>query len=261
MLTPLSGKKIIITRAGSQSDNFLQNLESLGAEVINFPTIEIKPIENQDIEPTLKRIDTYDWIIFTSVNGVKLFFTKFFQKKIALKQLENTKFAVIGPKTADALSNYGFTTSLLPAKFVTGDLINEFSEMALKGKKILLPVAELAGNILPEKLVEFGAIVDNVTIYQTVMPSSEKTDIVAEKLKNKEIDYITFTSSSTVTNFFELLKNKNIQKLLKNVKIVTIGPVTAKTVTDTFGISPLIADSHTIDGIITAIISDIKVET
>ncbi len=251
MYTPLLGKIIINTRATSQADEFFQKLQSLGAEVINFPTIEIKPLKSPELESALAKIETYDWIIFTSKNGVDIFF----QNKIDLKKLKNTKFATIGPKTKKSLNGYGFYPEFITSQFITESVIDAFSQIDLKGKKILLPVAKLAKKILPEKLIEFGAIVENISIYDTLMPDSKLTDFISEKLEKQEIDYVTFTSSSTVNNFFELLNGKSLPP---NLKIVTIGPKTAKTVKDIFGFCPIIADEYTIDGVVMAIISDIK---
>lgn len=258
LLPLLAGKKIVITRPRLQSKNFSQKLINLGAEIINFPTIEIIPTGNSALDSALEKLDNYDWIIFTSVNGLEIFFKRFSEKKLNLKDFHSLKFAVIGSKTSETLNNYNIKADLIPDEFVGESLVSKFAEIDIMGKRFLIPGAALSREILPEKLVEYGAIVDNIAIYETVLPDSAGVEFIINRLFNENIDYITFTSSSTVNNFFEILQNYPLEKLVSQTKVVCIGPVTAKTVTEKLNIQPIIAEIYTVDGIIETIINDIK---
>jgi uroporphyrinogen III methyltransferase/synthase len=130
--------------------------------------------------------------------------------------------------------------------------------MNIRDQRFLIPGAAIAREILGEKLLEFGAIVDSIAIYQTILPDLTETAEIINRLLSEKIDYITFTSSSTVINFLEIIKNYPVEKILADVKIVCIGPVTTATVTEYLNISPLTAETYNIDGMIETIINDIK---
>jgi uroporphyrinogen III methyltransferase/synthase len=255
---PLAGKKIVITRPEAQSANFSDRLTELGAEVINFPTIEISAVGNFAFDKALENLETYDWLVFTSCNAVEIFFRIFSEKKQGTKGLLPLKIAVIGSKTAACLEKYNLKADLIPPEFIAESLISEFAGREIRGKRFLIPGAAMAREILPEQLVKLGAIVDNLAIYNTVIPDLAGYDKLINRLTLETIDYITFTSASSLNNFAELLKNLPAAKILAASRVVCIGPQTAAAVSEKFGVKPLIAVNYTIDGIIESILNDTK---
>lgn len=254
----LEKKTIVVTRAKSQSIEFIQQLKNLGATVINFPTIEIKPTNLDLLENYLKNIQVYNWIIFTSTNSVKIFFETFSKIGLEKNTLEKIKFAVVGSKTNKCLETYGFSSNLIPNEYTSESLLNIFSKINIENKKIFLPISALAKNTLKDELKKKKAIVDTLQIYNTTLPKIEDLDFIINQFLNCKIDYITFTSPSTVKNFASLLENHNINKLLENVNIVSIGQITSQTIKDLLNIIPLEPNENTIEGILEKIIFDTK---
>lgn len=207
----------------------------------------------------MRHLETYDWIIFTSSNTVQFFFQALKKYSINKDILINTKFAVVGSKVGKTLRTFGFEYTLIPQKFTADDLLSELLELDLKNKKLLIPKSNLAKDIFTTKLLFLEAKVDSIVLYETIKPNLKDIQLSLEKLKNSEIDYITFTSPSTVTNFMEILKEYNIDtNLLENKKIVCIGSVTADAIRKEIQIEPLIPDEYTIEGMINKIIEDKK---
>jgi uroporphyrinogen III methyltransferase/synthase len=223
------GKKILITRARSQSSEFAARLQKLGAEVIEFPTIEILPPSNwEGLDRVIHQLELYDWIIFTSANGVHFFWQRLKDKKKNLSLPPTIKVAAIGPVTAKTLKEKGIRVDYMPKEFVAEGILKGFKKRQIKGKRILLARAKRARDILPKGLRRMGAQVDVIEAYRTLKPKGGVRRL-KEFLTKKKIDAITFTSSSTVEHFVELLKKEDFKKLLKDMAIACIGPVTAKT--------------------------------
>ncbi len=254
---PLFGKNIIITRAREQASSLSEKLTLLGANVIEFPTIEIvEPDDFTEIDNAIKNLRTYNWLIFTSVNGVKLFFKRLYYHKKDVRELYNIKICAIGPKTAKTFKEFGIYPDVIPEKYQAEYVIESLEKEGIKGKKFLLPRAKVAREILPEKIKEKGGIIDIITVYKTVMPDINREEAL-HYLQNNKLDYITFTSSSTVKNFMEMFNDINIKDLLKNVKIASIGPITSQTIAE-YGLTPDIeAEKFTIEGLIEKILSHI----
>lgn len=229
---PLFGKKIIVTRAREQASDFVELLNLYGAEPIEFPTIQvIPPASWEDLDRSIDGIREFDWIIFTSVNGVRFFFERL-SKKGDLRLLYGISVCAIGPQTAIELKRFGLNPDLIPNEYRAEAIIKEMGKEDITGKKILLPRAEKAREILPEELSRMGAKVKVVTTYKTIKPKNN-LDMVKGLLKNREISVITFTSSSTVKNFFEMFKGgEEIKELIDGTAIACIGPITAKTAED-----------------------------
>jgi uroporphyrinogen III methyltransferase/synthase len=225
----LAGKTILITRAREQSGEFATFLKKLGAEVIEFPTIEIvPPVSWKELDQAISRLRTYDWIIFTSANGV-IFFWQKLREKVKLNRFPSSlKVCAIGPATANQLKKRGVPVHHIPKEFIAESIVEGFEKMAIKGKRILLARAEKARDILPRGLRKMGAEVDVVEVYRTIKPKGGSKKL-KQLLEERRIDVVTFTSSSTVDHFAELLKKEDLQKLLKGIAIACIGPVTAKT--------------------------------
>jgi uroporphyrinogen III methyltransferase/synthase len=225
----LAGKRILITRAREQSGDFATQLEKLGAEVIEFPTIEITPpLRWGEVDRAMDRLKSYDWIIFTSANGVDFFWQRLAERKGPHHLPSSLKVCAIGPATARQLKEKGVSVHYIPEKFVAESILEGFEKMFVKGKRILLARAKKARDILPKGLRKMGAGVDVVAVYRTVRPRGGSKRL-RRLLTKGEIDVITFTSSSTVNHFAELLKKEDLKKLLKGVAIACIGPVTART--------------------------------
>ncbi|MEW6418758.1 MAG: uroporphyrinogen-III C-methyltransferase [Nitrospirota bacterium] len=235
---PMFGHRILATREHLEG---FEPLEELGAEIIEFPTIEIVPPESYDeLDKSIDQIETYDWLIFTSRNGVKFFFKRFFEKDRDIRDLKGIKICAIGTKTAKEIKKYGLKTDLIPDEFRAEGLIEVFIPPqpplakggieggVLKGMRFLLPRAEKAREIFPEKVRELGGEIDVPVAYRTIKPESRGKRL-RRFLKEGRISIATFTSAATFNNFREIM-GKDADELLKGVAIAVIGPVTAKAV-------------------------------
>jgi uroporphyrinogen III methyltransferase/synthase len=224
---PLLGKKILMTRAREQSAESILLLKRLGAEVIAFPTIEIVPPLRWDaLDQAVGRLRTYDWIIFTSANGVHFFWQRLMERKCRLPR--SLKVCAIGPATAKALEGNGVPVHYVPKEYIAEAVLQGFEKADLRGKRILLARARIARDVLPKGLRKMGAKLDVVEAYRTVKPRAGGRKL-RHLLAEEKIDVITFTSSSTVNHFVDLLKKENMKTALKGVSIACIGPVTART--------------------------------
>jgi uroporphyrinogen III methyltransferase / synthase len=250
---PLMGKKIVVTRAREQASDLTRLLSDLGAECLECPTIEIQPAD--DIKPmdlAIKNLSCYDWLIFTSVNGVKFFFERLFATGMDVRALHHLQTATIGPATAKKLFGFGLNSDIIPQTYRAESIIEAFGKKEVRGKKILLPRAKEARPILPVELGKMGAVVDEVAAYCTKkVPKS--ADVLLKDLQQKNIDLITFTSSSTVRNFRELLPSENFKTLMAGVTIASIGPITAQTAEESGFDVHIVAKSFTIEGLCEAI--------
>jgi len=225
---PLNGKRILITRAREQSGEFATLLKKTGAEVMEFPTIEIvPPLSWKELDRVFPRLKSYDWLIFTSANGVHFFWQRLREKgKIPLPS--SIKVCAIGPATAKQLKGKKISVDYMPKEFIAESILDGFQKKFIKGKRILLARAKKARDILPKGLRKMGAKVDVVEVYRTIKPRGGSKRL-RQLLTDGKIDVITFTSSSTVNHFADLLKKEDLQKRLKGIAIACIGPVTAKT--------------------------------
>jgi len=228
---PLFGKRIIVTRARDQASQFMAALRELGAECIEFPTIEINPPSSWDgMDRAIRSLGDYHWIIFTSVNGAEFFFRRIFDLGMDVRSLGKINVAAIGPKTAMAVRTMGINPDLVPDEYKAEGIIEALRGKDLKEVNILIPRAAEAREVLPNELSKMGARVDVVEAYRTVMPDTG-AEKLGKMLENGEIDMATFTSSSTVMNFVYMFKGQedNLRQWMRNVAIACIGPITAKT--------------------------------
>ena len=228
---PLFGKRIVVTRAREQASGFLRELSSLGAECIQFPTIEIIPPDSWDpLDTSISNLESYQWLLFTSVNGVKYFLQRLrFQGK-DIRDLKGIKIGAIGPKTANQWHQLGIVPDLVPDEYRAEAVVEAFREWDTQGVRILIPRAAKARKILPEQLRKMGARVDLVDAYKTISPKGDTAEI-RDMLEKGTIDMVTFTSSSTVTNFVKMFDSREelANKLMKQVSLACIGPITADT--------------------------------
>ncbi len=225
----LVGKRILITRTREQSGDFSTQLRKLGAEVLEFPTIEIVPPTRwKELDQTIDQLKSYDWILFTSANGVDFFWQRLEEREKSSRLPASLKVCVIGPATADRLKRKGVSVHYVPKEFIAESILEGLKKARMEGKKVLLARAKKARDILPEGLRKLGAEVDVVEVYRTVKPKGGSKKL-KKLLTEEKIDVITFTSSSTVNHFADLLQKEDLGRLVKGVAIACIGPVTART--------------------------------
>lgn len=245
---PLFNKKILVTRTRSQASKLCEQLKEFGAECLEIPAIKI--IEPTDkylaVDKAIDRLKEFDFVIFTSENGVKEFFKRMQIKNLDARSLSNSKIAVIGSETAAELNRHGIIADFIPKEF-RAEAIIEMIESLVENKKILIPRAEVARSILPDALKELNAVVEVVPVYKTIPAIDKPIDL-------NGVDLITFTSSSTVINFINAVNIESIKK----IKTAAIGPITAATLKN-FGIdADIIAEEYTINGLVKAIVKNFK---
>ncbi|NTW72282.1 MAG: uroporphyrinogen-III C-methyltransferase [Eubacteriaceae bacterium] len=246
---PLFGKKILVTRAREQASSLTEKIHDLGGEAVEFPTISIKDISPQtDIVEQIKNLKDYSWLIFTSQNGVRIFFENLFKAGFDVRQLSHIKIAVIGKVTADELMKYSLKPDIIPAKYIAESIYEEILPLLKPEDKILIPRAKEARDYLTDQLKKH-CVVQEVKIYETIIGEGiQDKDEIVEMLENNEIDYVTFTSSSTVKNLIKILGDK--KELLKKSKLVSIGPVTSETIRDNGFLVSSEAEVYDIPGMI-----------
>ena len=250
---PLMGRSIVVTRAREQASELVKRLSDLGAECLECPTIKVAPPDDlKPLDKAIENLSTYDWLIFTSVNGVNFFFNRLFVNNKDVRALSNVHTAVIGPATAKRLFDFGLQSDIVPESYRAESIIKAFAGKDINGKKMLLPRAKEARPILPLELTRMGAVVDEVTAYCT-RAVQDNADLMLTRLKEKTIDLITFTSSSTVKNFHALLPPEDLESLMQGVTVASIGPITGDTARDLGFDVHIIAESFTIPGLCQAI--------
>lgn len=250
---PLLGWRILTTRASKQSCGLAGPLRNLGAEVIEIPTIEIKPPENYEpLDSALKKIKEYDWLILTSVNGVDAVFERLKTLRMSPRELEHLEIAAIGPATKKAIEAHGLKVAVTPDKYVA-EFVVESLRGRTEGKRALLARAKIARDVLPNELKKTGVLLDVVEAYETVIPAGAQSKL--QKLfasQDRRPDVVTFTSSSTATNFLSLLGNGR-QQILSKVCLASIGPVTSNTLQSAGFLPTVEAREYTVQGLVLAI--------
>ncbi len=249
---PLFGQRILVTREHSSD---FEQLEELGAEIIEFPTIKIAPPADwTELDNAIAKIESYNYLIFTSINGVNFFFRRLFEKARDIRDLKGIKICAVGTKTASAIKKYGIKVDMVPEEFNAEGLIKLFiSEHRLRGQRLLLPMAEVAREIFPDRIRKLGGEIDVVTAYRTVKPETHGKRL-KRFLKEGKISIATFTSAGTFNNFMEIM-DKDAEILLKDVAIAVIGPVTAKAVEKAGLKANIMPREATIEAMLTEIIN------
>ncbi len=247
---PLLTRRILVTRPAAQAQEFIAELRRLGAHVIAFPTIEIAPPPTwAPLDDAIGRLDTYDWVIFTSVNGVRFFRDRVAALGLPPDALAGRRVAAIGPATARAIEALGAQVDIIPDEYVAEAVAEALGDVG--GQRILLPRAAEAREVLTVMLRERGAVVDEIAAYRT-LPGRPTPESLAEL--DGGIDAATFTSSSTVRNFFALLGEAKARQVLGGALIACIGPITARTAAE-YGLTALlVAQVYTTEGLIDAIV-------
>ncbi|MDO5851893.1 MAG: uroporphyrinogen-III synthase [Methanobacteriaceae archaeon] len=251
----LKEKKIVITRPIERSIDLSDIIiENNGVPII-VPTLELQSVETEELSKLRNTIDTYDWLIFTSPAGVQ----SFFKNKEELPKINFPKIIVIGIKTKEELEKYGYIADIIPSKYTAEGILETISNLNLENKKIAIPRTLSARNTLPDGLKAKKANVNIVEAYKSGVPKSlDKIYELIEFIKKDEIDVITFTSPLTVTNLMNIIKkdsdfNKIIEKLRNNIIIVSIGPITTKTLTE-YSITTIEPEVYTVKNMIDSLI-------
>jgi uroporphyrinogen III methyltransferase/synthase len=251
---PLSGRRIVVTRARSQAKSFVEALEGLGAETIEFPTIEIVPPASYEaLDRAIQNLAEYDWIIFTSVNGVSNFSDRRAYFKLNATGFGKSRAAAIGPETAKALESLGVTPHVVPQEFRAEAILQMLRPEEMRGKKVLIPRAAEARDVLVETLRRWGAMVDVVEAYRIVLPKTDSSGMRASLLGGK-VDMVTFTSSSTLKNFTALFGAHGAREILSAAAVACIGPITQATAEELGVRADVIAEEYTIPGLTRAIV-------
>jgi uroporphyrinogen III methyltransferase/synthase len=253
---PLFGKRVVVTRARDQAAALTTGLRELGAEVLEIATIRIAaPSNRTPLVEALSGLGAYDWLVFTSANGVTRFFDYFFKAFHDLRDLGGVRIAAVGPATAAHLKDLHLQVDLMPEKFEAAAVAKAFlKEESLENLKILLLRAEQATPELPRLLEEQGAIVDDVPVYQTVSePEGEGEGEAGESLRSEGADWLTFTSGSTVEHFHQRFDLPALMQRHARMRVASLGPETSR-VLRALGVEPAVeANPHTVTGLVESI--------
>jgi len=252
---PLFGQRILITREYTDEYGVL---EDLGAELFEFPTVEIVPPENHDeLDAAIAQIESYNWLVFTSANGFNYFLERFMTLGRDIRDLKGIRICAIGPKTAEAIQSFALKVDLIPAKFHAEGLCEAFLEgkTSLSGIRILLPRAGTAREVFPDAVRSLGGEIDTPETYRGI--KSEKHGKRLKRfLKEGRITVATFTSAMTFNNFIEIMGDE-AHEVLKDVKIAAIGPVTSRAI-EKAGLSvAIMPDKATIGDMVIAVVEEV----
>jgi uroporphyrinogen III methyltransferase / synthase len=252
---PLFGRRIVVTRTREQASQLSARLIELGAEVLEIPTIKIAPPnEKNDLKDALEALGEYEWIVFTSPNGVTAFFDYLIRAFEDIRALGNVRIAAVGPATAAKLKELNLRVDLIPEEALASKIAQALTKFeSIDNLKILLARAEKANRELPRALEELGGIVDDVAVYQT-LPETEDRNGAAARFLEVGADWITFTSSSTVEHFHARFDLPKLARQFPQLKLASIGPETTKALT-ALGLKPAVeAKDHHIDGLVQALL-------
>jgi uroporphyrinogen III methyltransferase/synthase len=255
---PLFGKRIVVTRPREQAAELVESLETLGATVIEAPTVRIVPPEDfGSLDAAIEAVAQYDWVVFTSVNGVDYFFQRLHAGPGDARALAGVRLCAIGPGTGDRLARHGLKVDLMPAEYRAEAVVEALRATGeVSGKRFLLPRADIAREVLADDLRKLGAEVTEVTAYRSVpveMDRDQGPDIY-RMLLDKRVDVVTFTSASTVRNFVQLYGAEPVADLLRSVLIASIGPVTAEAALQCGIQTSIMPSDYTMPGLVRAIV-------
>lgn len=251
----LFGRRILVTRAREQASVLMELLEAAGAEAISLPVIQIEPAPDyQKLDRAIAQIENFDWVVFTSVHGVEFFWQRLRRMGKDARELKGIRLGAIGPATASQLREHGLEPDLVPSEFRAEAILKSMREEDLGGKRILLPRAAQARDLLPKALRQRRAKVVVAQAYRTIRPEADFKGI-RERIGQGEIDVLTFTSSSTVSHFMEGMSKREIDSLKRKAVIACIGPITAEAARE-YGLEVAIQPKdYTISSLVKAICS------
>jgi uroporphyrinogen III methyltransferase/synthase len=249
---PLAGLRVLVTRARQQASALSSGLAELGAVPIEYPTIEIRPVDDPALfDAALREVGRFAWIVFTSTNGVDAFWERLLASGQDSRALAGVRICAIGPSTAAALASHGITADWMPHEFVTDSILEGFKALDLRRARVLLARADIAPPVLADGLKAQGANVTEVTAYRTV-PSAESRARLLAALEQRRVDLVTLTSSSTARNLVEGVGER--PDLLDGVAVASIGPVTSQTARELGLTVHVEAAVHTIPGLVDAVL-------
>ena len=250
---PLTGRRVVVTRAAAQALTFARLLETAGAEVIEAATIEIEPPETwEPLDDAVRRLHAFHWAVFTSVNGVAMFGARLAHLGISWRALARQRVAAIGPATAAALASHGVRAEVVPDEYRAEGLVERLRGLIGPGNAVLLPRAAQTRDLLVRELETLGARVLEVAAYRT-RPVTAGMERLRSALERGEVDVVTFTSSSIARNFAGLFADDERARLLDRVTIASIGPITARTAAE-FGLATrIMPEVYTIPALAEAI--------
>jgi uroporphyrinogen-III synthase len=253
-LKPLSGMRIAVTRPKSEANTLSEKLRSLGAVAVELPIIAIAPPNDlAQLDDAIRRLNQFNWVVFTSVHGVEYFLNRMSVVEISVDILKSRKVAAIGPATARALIGAGKIPDYVPTEFLSKRIVDGMGD--LKGKRILLPRADIASEALPRMLRERGGVVVEVAAYRTILPVELKAETVRSVFE-EGVDLVTFTSPSTIRYLSRVLGENELPEVLRGTRVACIGPVTAEAAKELGVAVDLVANTHTIDALVEAIVND-----
>lgn len=256
----LKGVRVLVGRARHQAGALSGELRKLGATVIEIPFIEIrKPRSFVPLDSALKNLAAYDWLILTSVNGVDAMWQRFEKLPLSNKNVEPLCIAAIGPATRKAIEQHGVKVDVVPKEYVAESVVRSLRRR-VKGKRVLLVRARIARDVIPIELRKAGALVDVIEAYETIVPQSSRLRLRSALANPRRRPHVvTFTSSSTVRNFVELLGKARAG--LNGIRLASIGPVTSSTLRELgFGVD-IAAKEFTIPGLVEAIVAAMAGQT
>lgn len=268
VVPPLAGQRVLVGRARKQAGALSEGLRELGAEVLEIPFIEIRPPRSyQPLDNALRNLAEYDWLILTSVNGVDAFWERVRKLRLNRRKLGHLKIAAIGPATKKAIESRGLNVDVVPEEYVAESVVRSLRDQVV-GTRILLVRAKVARDVIPNELRSAGAHVDVLEAYETVIPAASRA-LLRKVMKNPRMapTIVTFTSSSTVKNFFALLvpakpaaaeEKVEVAKLVPNgIQFASIGPVTSATLRELGLPVHIEARTFTIPGLVRAIVTNV----
>ena len=256
---PLFGKTIIVTRSRDQASVFSDQLIELGANVLEYPTINITdPDDFGPLDRELENLGSTDWLIFTSVNGVDAFFNRIFELGRDVRDLTGVKICSIGPSTTERIKGFHVSIDCQPPKYVAESVVEALKKVEeIKGKRFLMPRTDIARSYIPQELEKLGAEVSDIVAYKTVL-ATDGDNIVLDKLKDGEVDIVTFTSASTVKNFVKIIGEDNLSSFKDNVQFASIGPITNESAEEMNIEISIKAEEYTIPGLVQAIVEKVN---
>jgi len=258
---PLFGRRIIVTRAREQAGDLIEQLEELGAETIEAPSIRIEAISRDDaLDIACREASSYDWIVFTSVNGVEHFMRCLMEGPGDVRSLKGPKLCAVGPSTADRLGRYGLKVDLMPGEYHAEAVADALRGTGvIEGARVLLPKADIAREVLGEELRKAGALVTEVAAYRTVPESGSRDSDpdIYKMLLERQIDIVTFTSASSVRHFVKLIGEEQATDLLAGTLVASIGPVTAEAAQQMGIETKIMPKEYTVPALVQAIVDAI----
>ncbi len=226
---PLEGRRILVTRAAEQAEAFQQQLRRRGAVPVECPTIQLVPPPDwAAVDAAIRDLAGFDWLILTSVNGVRFFLGRMQELGKDVQELKNCRVCAVGPKTADALAAQGITPDLLPEQFTGEGVVAAFQGIDLQGRQVLFPKADGARDLIPQQLRSMGAAVVDPVVYRNIMPV-ELPEAARQALEQHQLAAVVFSSPSTVRNLTALAGGiTRLKEMLHGMAVASIGPVTTR---------------------------------